>query len=146
MGFLSALIVGPCVAPPLAGALVYIGQTGDAVLGGLALFVLSIGMGMPLLLIGLGAGKFMPKPGGWMDSVSKVFGIVMLAIAVWMLDRVLDASIVMFLWAAIIYRCRYLFKYLQAYTSSSFNCINLPLWSFFIFRYSFGSNKSFKTF
>lgn len=99
MGFLSALIVGPCVAPPLAGALVYIGQTGDAVLGGLALFVLSIGMGMPLLLIGLGAGKFMPKPGGWMDSVSKVFGIVMLAIAVWMLDRVLDASIVMFLWS-----------------------------------------------
>jgi len=99
MGFLSALIVGPCVAPPLAGALVYIGQTGDAVLGGLALFVLSIGMGMPLLLIGLGAGKFMPKPGGWMDSVSKVFGIVMLAIAIWMLDRVLDASIVMFLWS-----------------------------------------------
>jgi len=99
MGFLSALIVGPCVAPPLAGALVYIGQTGDALLGGLALFVLSIGMGMPLLLIGLGAGKFMPKPGGWMDSVSKVFGIVMLAIAVWMLDRVLDANIVMFLWS-----------------------------------------------
>ncbi|MBU3015795.1 protein-disulfide reductase DsbD [Poseidonibacter lekithochrous] len=101
MGFLSALIVGPCVAPPLAGALVYIGQTGDAVLGGLALFVLSMGMGMPLLLIGLGAGKFMPKPGGWMDSVSKVFGIIMLAIAVWMLDRVLDASIVMFLWSAL---------------------------------------------
>ena len=101
MGFLSALIVGPCVAPPLAGALVYIGQTGDAVLGGLALFVLSMGMGMPLLLIGLGAGKFMPKPGGWMDSVSKIFGIVMLAIAVWMLDRVLDASIVMFLWSAL---------------------------------------------
>ena len=101
MGFLSALIVGPCVAPPLAGALVYIGQTGDAVLGGLALFVLSIGMGMPLLLIGLGAGKFMPKPGGWMDSVSKIFGIIMLAIAVWMLDRVLDASIVMFLWSAL---------------------------------------------
>ncbi|WP_121628120.1 protein-disulfide reductase DsbD [Poseidonibacter antarcticus] len=99
MGFLSALIVGPCVAPPLAGALVYIGQTGDAILGGLALFVLSMGMGMPLLLIGLGAGKFMPKPGGWMDSVSKVFGIIMLAIAVWMLDRVLDASIVMFLWS-----------------------------------------------
>ncbi len=101
MGFLSALIVGPCVAPPLAGALVYIGQTGDAVLGGLALFVLSMGMGMPLLLIGLGAGKFMPKPGGWMDSVSKVFGIIMLAIAVWMLDRVLDASVVMFLWSAL---------------------------------------------
>jgi len=99
MGFLSALIVGPCVAPPLAGALVYIGQTGDAFLGGAALFVLSLGMGAPLLLIGVGAGKFMPKPGGWMDNVSKIFGIVMLAIAVWMLDRVLDATIVMYLWA-----------------------------------------------
>ena len=99
MGFLSALIVGPCVAPPLAGALVYIGQTGDALLGGLALFVMSLGMGMPLLLIGLGAGKFMPRPGGWMESITRIFGIVMLAIAVWMLDRVLEPVYVMFLWA-----------------------------------------------
>ena len=102
MGFLSALIVGPCVAPPLAGALVYIGQTGDALLGGAALFVMSLGMGAPLLLIGLGAGKYMPRPGGWMDSVSKIFGIVMLAVAVWMLDRVLPANIVMFLWALLL--------------------------------------------
>ncbi len=103
MGFLSALIVGPCVAPPLAGgALVYIGQTGDAILGGMALFVMSLGMGAPLLLIGLGAGKYMPKPGGWMDSVSKIFGIVMLAVAVWMLDRVLNATIIMYLWALLL--------------------------------------------
>jgi len=102
MGFLSALIVGPCVAPPLAGALVYIGQTGDALLGGAALFVMSLGMGAPLLLIGLGAGKYMPKPGGWMDSVSKIFGIVMLAVAIWMLDRVLPANIVMYLWALLL--------------------------------------------
>lgn len=88
MGFLSALIVGPCVAPPLAGALVYIGQTGDAVLGGLALFVMSLGMGLPLLAIGVGAGKYMPKPGGWMTTVSKVFGVVMLAVAIWMVDRI----------------------------------------------------------
>ena len=88
MGFLSALIVGPCVAPPLAGALVYIGQTGDAILGGSALFVMSLGMGVPLLAIGIGAGKYMPKPGGWMNIVSKVFGVVMLAIAIWMLDRI----------------------------------------------------------
>ena len=99
MGFLSALIVGPCVAPPLAGALVYIGQTGDAILGGAALFVMSLGMGIPLLLIGLGAGKFMPKPGGWMESITKIFGIVMLAIAIWMLDRVLAPVYVMYLWA-----------------------------------------------
>ena len=99
MGFLSALIVGPCVAPPLAGALVYIGQTGNAFLGGAALFVLSLGMGVPLLLIGLGAGKFMPKPGGWMENITRIFGIVMLAIAIWMLDRVLEPIIVMYLWS-----------------------------------------------
>jgi len=93
MGFLSALIVGPCVAPPLAGALVYIGQTGDAVLGGLALFVMSLGMGVPLLAIGMGAGKYMPKPGGWMMAVSKVFGVVMLAVAIWMLDRIVPFEV-----------------------------------------------------
>ncbi|WP_428024287.1 protein-disulfide reductase DsbD [Arcobacter sp.] len=102
MGFLSALIVGPCVAPPLAGALVYIGQTGDASLGGVALFVMSLGMGLPLLLIGLGAGKFMPKPGGWMENITKIFGIVMLAIAIWMLDRVLEPIFVMYLWALLL--------------------------------------------
>ena len=96
MGFLSALIVGPCVAPPLAGALVYIGQTGDAVLGGMALFVMSLGMGVPLLLIGLGAGRFMPKPGGWMEGITRIFGIVMLGVAIWLLDRVLDATLLMY--------------------------------------------------
>jgi thiol:disulfide interchange protein DsbD len=102
MGFLSALIVGPCVAPPLAGALVYIGQSGDALLGGSALFVLSIGMGIPLLLIGTGAGKYMPRPGGWMDTVSHIFGVVMLAIAIWMLGRILPPSISMLLWSALL--------------------------------------------
>lgn len=102
MGFLSALIVGPCVAPPLAGALVYIGQTGDAILGGLALFVMSLGMGVPLLLIGLGAGKFMPKPGGWMESITRIFGIVMLGVAIWLLDRVLDATVIIYLWALLL--------------------------------------------
>lgn len=99
MGFLSALIVGPCVAPGLAGALIYIGQTGNAVLGGVALFVMSIGMGLPLLLIGAGAGKFMPRPGGWMDKLTHVFGAVMLAIAIWMLGRILPDTATMLLWA-----------------------------------------------
>jgi thiol:disulfide interchange protein DsbD len=99
MGFLSALIVGPCVAPGLAGALIYIGQTGNALLGGSALFVMSIGMGLPLLLIGVGAGKFMPRPGGWMDTLTKVFGAVMLAIAIWMLSRIVPDSVTMVLWA-----------------------------------------------
>jgi len=99
MGFISALIVGPCVTPPLAGALIYIGQTGDTLLGGMALFVMSLGMGAPLLLIGMGAGKFMPKPGGWMTIVSKIFGVVMLAVAIWMLSRVIPPSVAMGLWS-----------------------------------------------
>lgn len=99
MGFLSALIVGPCVAPPLAGALIYIGQSGDALLGGAALFVMSLGMGAPLLLVGIGAGKYMPRPGGWMNNVSKVFGVIMLMIALWMLSRILPSSVSMMLWA-----------------------------------------------
>ena len=114
MGFLSALIVGPCVAPPLAGALVYIGQTGDAVLGGMALFVMSLGMGVPLLLIGLGAGKFMPKPGGWMEGITRIFGIVMLGVAIWLLDRVLDASLIMVLWALLLLGSAI---YLKVYTN-----------------------------
>ena len=101
MGFLSALIVGPCVAPALAGALVYIGQTGDALLGGGALFVMSLGMGVPLLIVGAGAGKFMPKPGGWMTLVSQIFGVVMLGIAIWMLDRIIPGYVSLFLWGVL---------------------------------------------
>lgn len=102
MGFLSALIVGPCVAAPLAGALVYIGQSGDALLGGAALFVMSLGMGVPLLIIGAGAGKFMPHPGSWMDNIKAIFGVLMLAIAIYMLSRILDAQITIFLWMALL--------------------------------------------
>jgi len=99
MGFLSALIVGPCVAPPLAGALIYIGQSGDALLGGVALFVMSLGMGVPLFIVGIGAGKFMPKPGGWMENVSRTFGVIMLGVAIYMLSRILPENITMLLWA-----------------------------------------------
>ena len=99
MGFLSALIVGPCVAAPLAGALVYIGQTGDALLGGMALFAMSIGMGIPLIAVGVSAGKFMPKPGMWMTMVSAIFGVMMLGVAIWMLERVVDEYITMLLYA-----------------------------------------------
>jgi thiol:disulfide interchange protein DsbD len=102
MGFLSALIVGPCVAPPLAGALIYIGQTGDAFLGGAALFIMSLGMGVPLLAIGIGAGKYMPKPGGWMTTVSKVFGVIMLGIAIWMLDRIVPFAVTILLTVALL--------------------------------------------
>jgi len=99
MGLLSALIVGPCVAPPLGGAILFISQTGDALLGGSALFVMSMGMGMPLLLVGLGAGKFMPRPGGWMTAVSQIFGVMMLALGIFMLSRILPQGVSMVLWA-----------------------------------------------
>ena len=99
MGFLSALIVGPCVAAPLAGALVYIGQTGDAVLGGVALFAMSLGMGLPLIIVGTGAGKLMPKPGPWMTLVNGIFGILMLGVAIWMLEKIVSPYIAMLLWA-----------------------------------------------
>ena len=99
MGFLSALIVGPCVAAPLAGALVYIGQTGDALLGGSALFAMSLGMGAPLILVGVSAGKFMPKPGAWMTMVNEIFGVLMLGVAVWMLEKILPIGIITFLYA-----------------------------------------------
>ncbi len=98
MGFLSALIVGPCVAPPLAGALIYIGQSGNVLLGASALFVMSLGMGVPLLLIGIGAGKYMPKPGVWMTRVSYVFGVVMLGVAIWMLDKIIPSNVTLLLW------------------------------------------------
>ncbi len=101
MGFLSALIVGPCVAPPLAGALIYISHTGDPVLGGLALFALSLGMGAPLILVGTGAGKLLPRAGGWMNSVKAVFGVLLLAVAIWMLERIVPAAVTMGLWAAL---------------------------------------------
>ena len=99
MGALSALIVGPCTAAPISGAVIFISHTGDALLGGAALFVMSMGMGMPLLLVGLGAGKFMPRPGGWMTRVSQVFGVMMLALAIFMLSRILPPGFTMTLWA-----------------------------------------------
>ncbi len=102
MGLLSALIVGPCVAPPLAGALIYIGQTGDAVLGGLALFALSMGMGAPLIAIGTSAGKLLPRAGAWMDAVKAVFGVLLLAVGIIMLERILPAEAAMLLWGVLL--------------------------------------------
>jgi thiol:disulfide interchange protein DsbD len=99
MGALSSLIVGPCVAPPLAGALIYIGQTGDVLLGGAALFMLGLGMGLPLLLLGVSAQKYLPKAGAWLNSIKKGFGVVMLGMAIWLFSRILPAHVTLFLWA-----------------------------------------------
>ena len=99
MGVLSAIIVGPCVAPPLAGALFYISQTGDAVLGGTALFAMGMGMGTPLLVIGTSAGKLLPRAGAWMETIKHIFGVLMLGVAVWFMERVLPGSLALALWA-----------------------------------------------
>ena len=98
MGALSTLIVSPCVTAPLVGVLLYIGQTGNLFLGALALFAIGFGMGIPLLLIGTTAGKWLPKAGGWMESIKKIFGIIMLMMAVWLLSRVLTTYIADILW------------------------------------------------
>jgi len=102
MGSLSSLIVGPCVAAPLAGALIYIGQTGDVVLGGSALFVMGFAMGTPLLLLGASAGSLLPKAGHWLNATKAVFGVIMLAVSIWMLDRILPAPVIMLLISAIL--------------------------------------------
>lgn len=101
MGCLATLIVSPCVTPALVGALGYIGQTGDALLGGLALFTLGFGSGVPLLIIGTAGGKMLPKAGAWMNSIKNVIGIMMLGMAVWMLSRILPGQVIMALWAAL---------------------------------------------
>ena len=102
MGAVSAIIVGPCVAAPLAGALLYIAQTGDAVLGGTALFVMALGMGVPLLAVGLSARTFLPKAGPWMEAVKKFFGVMLLAVAIWMLSPVVPGVVAMLAWAALL--------------------------------------------
>ena len=102
MGALSAVIVGPCVAAPLAGALLYIGQTNDAVLGATALFALAMGKGVPLLVIGASAGTLLPKAGAWMESVQRFFGVLLLAVAIWLITPLIPLGVQMLLWAALL--------------------------------------------
>ncbi|MCV2351088.1 protein-disulfide reductase DsbD [Paucibacter sp. Y2R2-4] len=102
MGGVSALIVSPCVAAPLAGALVYLSQTRDVVLGGSALFALASGMSVPLLLLGLSAGSLLPRAGAWMDGVKHLFGMLLLAVALWTLQPVLPAAAAQLLWGALL--------------------------------------------
>ncbi|QOL50444.1 protein-disulfide reductase DsbD [Massilia litorea] len=102
MGAISALIVGPCVAAPLAGALVYISQTRDVLVGGAALFSMAIGMSIPLLLVGVSAGSLLPRAGAWMDTVKRFFGVLMLGMALWLVSPVLPPLLQMILWAALL--------------------------------------------
>ncbi|TMH17193.1 MAG: protein-disulfide reductase DsbD [Betaproteobacteria bacterium] len=102
MGALSAAIVSPCVAAPLAGALLYIGQTRDAVLGGTALFSMAIGMGVPLVLVGVSEGLLLPRSGQWMHAVRQFFGVLLLAVAIWIIAPVIPVAVQMLLWAALL--------------------------------------------
>jgi thioredoxin:protein disulfide reductase len=101
MGAISALIISPCVAAPLAGALLYISQTHDVTLGAVALFSLSLGMGVPLLLIGASAGTLLPKAGEWMNTIRRLFGVLMLGVAIWVISPILPVAAQLVLWAAL---------------------------------------------
>ncbi len=101
MGVLSALIVGPCVAAPLAATLIVIGQSGDPVRGGLTLFALSLGMGAPLLVFGASAGHLLPRAGPWMGAIKSAFGVLLLGVAIWMLSRIVPETVTMLLWGAL---------------------------------------------
>ena len=102
MGALSALIVGPCVAPPLAGALAFISQSGSAVVGGSALFALGIGMGLPLIALGTSAGGVLPRVGAWMENIKRVFGVVFLGVAIGFLSRIVPGPVTLALWAGLL--------------------------------------------
>ncbi len=101
MGVLSSILVSPCISAPLAGALIYLSASGDAVLGAGALFALGLGMGVPLLVVGIGGASLLPRVGPWMNAVKAAFGVLLLAVAVWLLERVLPGSLVLVLWAAL---------------------------------------------
>ncbi len=103
MGALTSLIVTTCVAPPLVGALAVIGQKGDVVRGATALFAMSIGMGSPLLLVGASAGRLLPKVGPWMNAVKASFGVLMIGMAIWMMQRVLPGAVTLVLWAVLVF-------------------------------------------
>lgn len=105
MGLLSALIVGPCLAPPLAAALIFIGQHADPFLGGTALFALSIGMGIPLLIIGTSAGSLLPRAGDWMNVIKAIFGVLLLGLAIWMLERIIPGWLTLILWGTLLIVC-----------------------------------------
>ncbi len=114
MGALSALIVGPCVAGPLAGALLYISQTHNVWLGGWALFALAAGMSVPLLLTGVSAGSLLPRAGGWMNHVKFIFGLLLLGVAVWIVSPVLPVQVVMALWGSLAILCAVFLRAFQA--------------------------------
>jgi thiol:disulfide interchange protein DsbD len=114
MGGVSALIVSPCVTGPLAGALVFISQSRDVVLGGSALFALALGMGVPLLLLGVSSGRWLPRSGPWMYAVKRLFGVLMLGVALWVAQPVLPIAAVLALWGLLLLVLGFMLKPFQA--------------------------------
>lgn len=145
MGVLGALVVGPCVAAPLAGALLYIAQSGDIILGGLALFIMSLGMGVLLLLVGV-SSKILPKPGFWMDEVRKIFGFLMLAMAVWLLGRILDEDVVLLLYGILLIYASVYFGAFDEAKTGALKFIKASGILFFIFGLVLILNFSFSKF
>jgi thiol:disulfide interchange protein DsbD len=125
MGALSALLVSPCVAAPLAGALLYIGKTHDVILGGIALFAMAMGMGIPLLVLGLSAGKVLPKTGEWMTIVRNLFGVLMLAMAIWIIVPVIPVAVQMGLWALLLIGLSIFLHAIDALPAASSNAAKL---------------------
>ena len=105
MGLLSALVVSPCVSAPLAGALIYISSTGNALFGGVTLFALGLGMGIPLFVLAVGGRQWLPQSGAWMNSIRSVFGVLLLGVAIWLLERVIPASVTLLLWGTLLLSC-----------------------------------------
>ncbi|NPA28362.1 MAG: protein-disulfide reductase DsbD [Epsilonproteobacteria bacterium] len=134
MGAISALVVGACTAPVISGAIIFISLTGDALLGGLALFVMGIGAGVPLLLVGLGANKLVPKPGGWMENVSRVFGVLMLLMALYIARGVISDSLFMFLFSTTLIGTALYFGVFDNAKVSGFKLI-LKILNFLVFLY-----------
>ncbi len=119
MGILSALVVTTCIAPPLVASMTVIAQAGDAMRGASALFAMSIGMGIPLLVVGTSAGRWLPKAGVWMDGIKKAFGFVMLGLAIWMLERILPGALTMALWAILVFMAGIFLGAFQALDATS---------------------------
>ena len=102
MGALSAVIIGPCAAPPVFAALAFVSRTGDAMLGGTALFAMALGIGTPLIVVGASAGTLLPKAGPWMQTINRVFGALMLGLAIWIISPVIPSAVHMLLWSALL--------------------------------------------
>ena len=134
MGAISALIVGACTAPVISGAIVFISATGDALLGGLALFVMGLGAGVPLLLVGIGAKNLVPKPGGWMENVSKIFGVLMLLMALYVLRGIISPTLFIYLFAILLIGTAIMFKVFDTSKTTGFVGI-LKVFNFLILLY-----------